>query len=175
MEAGDPLPALRRQAAALLGAGAGDPSRLAKDAHPAASPNGERRDRPADRSPSGSAEGRVRPDRLGPSALPGARRVVEVGGVARSVAFCSRLTTADAHSEPATQASPSGNARRELAAGGRANGYPARRVKRSAQLTAAVRLRSAPTAREACGAAQTIAPQARPAPSVGPSPKPGAS
>src|SRR5258705_2156520 len=84
MEARDPLQTVRWEGAALLGVGAGNFGHLAEDAHSAAAPDGTRWHRAPHRSPSGTAQGGILPDRLGPSALPCARRVLEVGGTTRS-------------------------------------------------------------------------------------------
>src|SRR4029077_16835123 len=86
LEAGDLVPPLRRQGAALFGSGTGDPGHFPEDADPAAAPDGRRRDRAADRPSSGAAESRILPDGLGPGPLPRPRRAVAMGGAARSFA-----------------------------------------------------------------------------------------
>src|SRR5882762_2552356 len=84
MEARDPLQTVRWEGAALLGVGAGNFGHLAEDAHSAAAPDGTRWHRAPHRSPSSAPQSGILPDRLGPSALPCARRAVEVGGTPRS-------------------------------------------------------------------------------------------
>src|SRR5436309_14919427 len=84
MEARDPLQTVRWEGATLLGAGTGNFGHLAEDAHSAAAPDGTRWHRAPHRSPSSAAQGGILPDRLGPSALPCARRALEVGGTTRS-------------------------------------------------------------------------------------------
>src|SRR2546425_863520 len=74
---------LRWQGAALLGPGTGGAGDFPENAGPAASPDGDRWDRPARRPPPGSAQGGVLPDELGTGLVPGARRLAEMGSAAR--------------------------------------------------------------------------------------------
>src|SRR3984957_11810072 len=83
MEAPHPVPSLRREGPALLGAGAGYSRDFPEDADPAASPDGKRRHDPAERPPSGAAESRIWINRLGSGSMPGARRLAEMGSAAR--------------------------------------------------------------------------------------------
>src|ERR1043166_1104992 len=102
LEARDPLPPLRRNDASIFGIGARDTGDFAKNADPAASPDGEGRDCAAYHSPSGAAEGRVRSDGLGASAVPGARRTAELGDRAR----CQGVTASE--EEPAARRADNG-------------------------------------------------------------------
>src|SRR6202030_2958319 len=79
MEAPHPVPSLRREGPALLGAGAGDSGDFPEDADPAASPDGKRRHGPSDRPPSGAAESRIWINGLGSGSMPGARRFSGMG------------------------------------------------------------------------------------------------
>src|SRR3989442_14802378 len=74
---------LRWQGAALLGPGTGGAGDFPENAGPAASPDGDRWDRPARRPPPGSAQGGVLPAELGTALVPGARGLAEMGGAAR--------------------------------------------------------------------------------------------
>ena len=56
---------------------------ISEDAHPAASPDGIRWNCPADRPPAGSAQGRVLPNEMGTGIVSSARRLAEMGSIAR--------------------------------------------------------------------------------------------
>src|SRR5689334_1450496 len=79
MEARDPLPSVRWARAAVFGVTPFDPGSLRKDADSATASHGTRRRGTTFRAPSGAPESGVQPHGVGTGAVPGARRIADVG------------------------------------------------------------------------------------------------
>src|SRR5437667_3041687 len=79
MEARDPLPSVRWARAPVFGVAPFDPGSIRKDADSATASHGTRRRGTTFRAPSGAPESGVQPHGLGTGAVPGARRITDMG------------------------------------------------------------------------------------------------